>query len=86
MTILTKYDEATFSLPSVIDFINFESHAAIDIIQMKGETFKKGEELRYNEHKLSIVKKIKDYPVQTESNLQNRLEYRRVRYYCNKIL
>lgn len=85
MTIIPKYEDGKLTLPCVVDYLDFENHAAIDIIHMKGDNFKKEARFQYLTHILEVVKKLKDYPVQTDSNLQNRMEYRKVRYYCNKI-
>ena len=85
MTVLQKYNEGTFILPSVVDYIDYEAHAAIDIIQVKGETFSKEDTMQYNGVSLEVVKVIKKYPIQTEYKIENRLDILKVRYFCNKI-
>lgn len=81
---LQKYQEARFILPSVVDAIDYESHFVLDVIQIKGELFKKDQALRYNGIDVVVFKKLKDYPIQTEASIENRLDVRRVRYFCNK--
>lgn len=85
MTEITKYEDGKFVLPSAVDYINYEAHAAIDIIQIKGELFKVGEEISYNGQGLTVQKVIKKYPIQTELKIDNRLDILKVRYFCDKI-
>lgn len=85
MKILEKYNEGKFTLPSVVDYIDYEAHAAIDIIQVKGDTFRKEDELEYNGVQMIVVKVLKKYPIQTEYKIENRLDILKVRYFCNKI-
>lgn len=80
-----KYKDGNFVLPAVVDYIDFESHAAIDIIQHRDQVFRKEQELSYNGVKLKIQKKIKDYPIQTKANIKDRTDLRKIRYYCDKI-
>lgn len=51
---------------------------------MKGELFKKGDDLFYNTP-LKVAKVVKKYPIQTEFKIENRLDILKVRYFCNKI-
>lgn len=85
MTELFKHEPPTFVLPSVVDFINYDNCAAIDIIKLKDELFKKGAEFIYKGWGLIVVKVIKKYPIQTEANVANRLDILKVRYFCNKL-
>lgn len=84
MTTLKKYNDTKFVLPAVVDFINYEHHAVIDIIQVKGELFKRGDQIDYNQQ-LEVIKVVKKYPIQTELKIENRLDILKVRYFCNKI-
>lgn len=81
---LEKYKESSFTLPAVVDVIDFESHMVLDVIQVKGEFFKKGEWLKYKGEELVVFKKLKDHPIQTDASIENRLDVRKVRYFCNK--
>lgn len=83
--ILNKHSEGAFTLPCVVDYIDFVDNAAIDVIQLKSELFKKDQPLQYNGNTYAVVKKLKSYPVQTETKLENRLEILKVRYYCEKL-
>lgn len=85
MTELVKYNENEFALPSVVDYIDYEKHAAIDIIQVKGELFRKEDELEYNGVQMIVIKVVKKYPIQTEYEIKNRLDILKVRYFCSKI-
>lgn len=38
---LKKYNENNFEIPVVVDFIDYFQHCVIDVIQLKGEQFKK---------------------------------------------
>ena len=73
-----------FVLPCVVDFINYENHAVIDMIQHKDQLFKKEDEIEYSGIVMVIQKKIKDRPVQTDAPLADRLSFRKVRYFCIK--
>lgn len=81
---LEKYQENRFILPSVVDAIDFESHYVLDVIQIKGDFFKKNQELKFAGHNLIVFKKIKDRPITTDASIENRLDVRKVRYFCNK--
>lgn len=85
MTVIEKYVEGKFVLPCVVDSIDYEKQMVIDVIQHKDQLFRKGMQLSYKGFSLEIHKKLKDYPVQTNANLVGRLDFRKVRYYCNKI-
>jgi hypothetical protein len=47
--------------------------------------FKKGQELTYQNIPVIIEKKLKDYPVQTDALMNDRKDFRKVRYYCVKL-
>lgn len=82
---ITEVRTTIFRLPCVVDFINYEAHAVIDVIQLKGERFKVGDELKYKDQGMMVTKIIKKYPVQTGLKIQGRKEILKVRYFCNKI-
>jgi hypothetical protein len=82
---LKKHKEGAFVLPCVVDVMDFESHIVLDIIHLKGDGFKKDSVLSFGGIECIISKKLKDAPIQTEMNIENRLEIRKVRYFCNKI-
>lgn len=79
-----KFQQDKFILPCVVDYIDYENHAAIDIIQHRDQLFKKNELITYNGIDLVIQKKIKDKPVQTQAKIENRTDFRKVRYFCIK--
>ena len=81
---LEKYHEAKFVLPCVVDSIDYERQLVLDVVQHKDQMFKKGEQLSYNGIGVTIEKKLKDYPIQTDSNIIDRLSFRKVRYFCIK--
>ena len=83
MITLNKHAD-TILLPCVVDYIPYEHHAVIDVIMLKDDIYKKGQELDYN-GKLVVEKKLKFYPVQTELEIQNKKEVVKVRYFCNKV-
>lgn len=85
MIVLEKYKEDKFVLPAVVDFIDFQDHLVLDVIQLKDELFKKDQPLQYKDINVIVFKKLKSYPIQTSATIQNRLMVRRTRYYCNKI-
>lgn len=82
---LNKYTEGSFTLPCIVDYIDFVDNAAIDVVQLKSETFKKDQPLEYSGNQYAVIKKLKSYPVQTETKLENRLDILKVRYYCEKL-
>lgn len=86
MITLEKYKQDNFMLPCVVDKIDYQKQMVIDVIQHKDQVFKKGQLLSYDGVDLIIHKKLKDYPVQTQAKIEGRLDFRKVRYYCNKIL
>ena len=86
ITEIKRYVDGNFILPAVIEMHDFEGHAWIDVIQLKGEQFSNNSILIYNGGHLQVQKKIKDSPIQTDMPLEDRLSIRRVRYFCNKII
>lgn len=85
MIILQKYNQDVFILPAVVDVINFEAHITIDVIQQKDELFKKDALLSYNGEEFMVHKKLDDKPIKTGVKIKDRLNIRKVRYFCNKI-
>lgn len=86
--IVEKFQSDRFILPCVVDYIDYEHHAAIDIIQHRDQLFKKGDTITYDVNDkwvdLLIQKIIKNKPVQTEAKMENRTDFRKVRYFCIK--
>lgn len=83
---LNKHKDGVFVLPAVVDFINYETTAVIDVVQLKDDIYKKDSLLLYLSHTLCVVKKLKSCLVQTELKIENRKKVLKVRYYCNKII
>ena len=82
---LKKYNENNFEIPAVVDFIDYFQHGVIDIIQLKGEQFKKNDKIGYNGISFEVIKILKKYPIQTEYKIENKLYILKVRYFCNKL-
>lgn len=83
---IKRYVDGNFVLPAVVDVHNFVEHCWLDIIQLKGEQFKAGTNIRFGLLNLQVVSKLKDYPIQTESKIEDRLSIRKVRYFCSKVV
>ena len=69
----------------MVDFIDYFQHGVIDIIQLKGEQFKKNDKIGYNGISFEVIKILKKYPIQTEYKIENKLYILKVRYFCNKL-
>lgn len=69
----------------MVDCINYEKQMVLDVIQQRDELFKKDSELSYSGNKVKVENILKEYPVQTETKNFNRLAFKKVRYYCQKI-
>ena len=82
---LKKYNENNFEIPAVVDFIDYFQHGVIDIIQLKGEQFKKNDKIGYNGISFEVIKILKKYPIQTEYKIEIKLYILKVRYFCNKL-
>lgn len=79
--LLNKYDGDNLLLPSVVDVMDFENHIALDIVHLHGEQFRKDQLLTYLDKSFIVVKKIKDYPIQTMAKIENRNMIRKCRYF-----
>lgn len=82
---IKKYVEGAFVLPAVVDVHDFDKHTWLDVIQLKGEQFRENSTLIFDGQSMQVIKKMKDYPIQTELPIEGRLEIRKVRYFCNKV-
>ena len=85
MITLEKYKQDNFILPCVVDKIDYQKQMVLDVIQHKDQIFKRGQLLSYDGVDLIINKKLRDYPIQTQAKIEGRLDFRKVRYFCNKI-
>lgn len=85
MTHLENYGGTNiFTLPCVVDSINFEKQMVLDVIIHKDQLLKKDDEISFHGTELVIVKKLKDLPIKTNFPISDRTNIRKVRYYCKK--